>query len=100
MSQTNEEKLKRMEELSHELFDMANSFAGDETGTVGVYLHEACNNVWKAMKVLNGEMGDEIPMEFVARSMGLDLSKMVVDINRAYNGTIGDEDEDTDGTRQ
>ena len=45
MSQAHTETLEKAELIRHELYDMANSFAGDEYGTVAVMLHRACNHI-------------------------------------------------------
>jgi hypothetical protein len=40
-------------ELREELFDLANSFAGDVTGEVAVQLHTACNYIVWAENTLD-----------------------------------------------
>jgi hypothetical protein len=70
-SMTKEQRMERIEEISTELFIMANSFAGDNTGNVATYLHESVNSISSAQKIFKGEMKDEIPARFVLRSMGL-----------------------------
>jgi len=50
---TEKEKIEKMIALQHELFMFANSFAGEETGSAAVLLHEACNNIIRAKKWLN-----------------------------------------------
>lgn len=40
--------MRRAEQLRDELFDLANSFAGDAFGIVAVQLHAACNAVHRA----------------------------------------------------
>ena len=74
---TKEEKMKRLDELSTEIFTMANSFAGDKTGAVACYLHESVNNIWKAQKVFGSKTESKIPIEFVAESMGLGVGSML-----------------------
>lgn len=39
-------------ELRNELFDIANSYAGDETGSAAVSLHNACNAILRAKNYL------------------------------------------------
>lgn len=51
-SQENQAKIDRAMELRSELFEIANSFAGDETGDVAVMLHESCNCIFRAKEVL------------------------------------------------
>jgi hypothetical protein len=68
---TQEDKVKRLKEIKSELHDLANSFAGDETGTTAVYLHESANIIRTALKVLDGTEEDTIPTKFYLRSMGL-----------------------------
>lgn len=45
-------RIERAMELRKELFDLANSFAGDETGHVAVLLHGACNHILWAKQVM------------------------------------------------
>ena len=48
---THEEKyqnIARAMELRDELFTLANTFAGEETGDVAIRLHEACNYILRA----------------------------------------------------
>ena len=47
-------KLKRAFELRCELFDIANSLAGEKTGDAAVLLHKAANHILYANNVLNG----------------------------------------------
>ena len=68
---TKEERMKRLDVIVDELFIMANSFAGDETGSVATYLHESVNSIWSAQKIFKGEIKDEIPMRFIMNSMGI-----------------------------
>ena len=49
-------RIDRMMELRSELFDLANSFAGEETGTAATILHEACNNILRAKSWLEGDL--------------------------------------------
>ena len=78
---SHEERSARLDELSRELFSMANAFALDKVSGVGTYLHESVNNIWAAQKIIKGEASAEIPARFIARSMGykepmVDISKM------------------------
>jgi len=50
---TEQERIDRAMELRDELFDLANSFAGDKTGTAAVLLHESCNGILRAKKWLD-----------------------------------------------
>jgi len=72
-----EDRIKRLDELSKEIFIMANSFAGDETGHVATYLHESCNNIHRAQKIFSGEQKNEIPLNFLLRSLGIDNEPMI-----------------------
>ena len=45
-------RIARAMELRNELFDIANSFAGEETGYVAVLLHGACNHILWAKQAL------------------------------------------------
>lgn len=46
-------RMARAMELREELFDLANSFAGDVTGEVAVQLHTACNYIVWAENTLD-----------------------------------------------
>jgi hypothetical protein len=46
-------RIEKAINMRRELFDLANSFAGDELGEVAIYLHEACNNILRAEKALH-----------------------------------------------
>lgn len=39
--------------IASELFDIANSFAGEKTGPVAAWLHQGTSSVWEAKKVLD-----------------------------------------------
>ena len=61
-------QIARALELRNELYDIANSLAGDETGSSAVLLHEACNCISQASKKF--ETGDQtIPIRLIQRSM-------------------------------
>lgn len=47
-----DKRLERINEIRDELFDMANSFAGDKTGAVAVELHGACNKMGRAVQMI------------------------------------------------
>jgi hypothetical protein len=49
-------RMARATDLAGELFDLANSFAGDETGDVAVLLHCACNDIHRARMQLEGTL--------------------------------------------
>jgi hypothetical protein len=78
---TEEQKMKRLDEILEEVFIMANSFAGDK-GPRGVAstLHESANNIMRAQKILKGEEEPGIPMEFMLRSMGLGMGTSMMDL--------------------
>jgi len=59
---TEMQKVSRMMELREELFNLANSFAGNETGVAAVLLHESCNNILRAKKWLDRSL-DEFDFE-------------------------------------
>ena len=75
-----EERMKRLDEISTELFTMANSFAGNETGNIAAYLHESVNNIFSAQKIFTREKKDEIPVEFIARACGLGMGTAMADL--------------------
>ena len=50
-------KIERAREIYEELFDLANSCAGDETGHVAIKLHEACNSILEANDLLKAVDG-------------------------------------------
>ncbi len=70
-SMSKEDRIKSLDKIATELHIIANSFAGDETGTVAVYLHNSANNIRHAQNVFNGEEKDEIPLSFIQNSMGI-----------------------------
>jgi hypothetical protein len=47
-----DKQINRAMELRKELFDIANSFAGDETGDIAIMLHESCNWILRAKQTL------------------------------------------------
>ena len=47
-----EKRIQRILEIRKELFDIANSYSGYETGTAAIYLHESCNCILFAYKYL------------------------------------------------
>jgi len=47
-----DKRIQRILEIRKELFDIANSYAGDETGTAAIYLHESCNCILSAHEYL------------------------------------------------
>ena len=51
------DRINRAMEIRKELFDIANSFAGDETGDVVVMLHESCNCILYANQMLECKGG-------------------------------------------
>lgn len=52
-------KLKRLQELSDELFMLANELGGDETGTVAVEVHRANSVLNNAMRMLKTGVTEE-----------------------------------------
>jgi len=70
-----DKRKERMAELANELFDLANEFALEKKPNVGVFLHESVNNIWRALKSLDGEK-QAIPIDFFFRSMGLDMDNI------------------------
>jgi len=44
--------VERAMELRKEIFDIANSYAGDETGDIAVMLHQSCNCILSARQML------------------------------------------------
>lgn len=56
--------MKRAFELRSELFDLANSFAGNERGEVAVTLHHACNLIAQAGKKVKPEITLFAPESF------------------------------------
>lgn len=65
-------KIERMMEIHKELFDIANSYAGDKTGVVAVKLHEACNSILEANDILKANDGKPLNAgDFVVVLTGL-----------------------------
>jgi hypothetical protein len=46
-----DKRLERIMEIRNELFDIANSYAGDETGVIASELHRSCNCILRANKM-------------------------------------------------
>ncbi len=51
--------IKRLNELYSEIFDIANSYAGDETGTVAGTLHNSANKIADAIRMLENGITEE-----------------------------------------
>lgn len=51
--QHNDPRMARALQIKSELFDIANSFAGEKTGLVAMCLHQACNRIVQAEEELN-----------------------------------------------
>jgi hypothetical protein len=74
-----EERIKRLDEISEELFKMANEFALEKKPGIAVFLHEAVNNISDAQK--NNELNyDKVPVEFIERSCGLGRGTSMADL--------------------
>jgi hypothetical protein len=54
-----DKRLARIKEIRDELFDMANSFAGDKTGTVAVELHSVCNKMGRDIQMIENGIKPE-----------------------------------------
>jgi hypothetical protein len=52
MTDKNDPRFQRLDELQDEVFEIANSFAGNETGVVAMQLHEAVNCISRALRML------------------------------------------------
>lgn len=53
------DKIKRLKEISDELFTIANSLAGDETGTAAATLHGASGRVSNVIRMLKTGITDD-----------------------------------------
>jgi hypothetical protein len=74
-----EERIKRLDEISEELFKMANEFALEKKPGIAVFLHEAVNNISDAQK--NNKLNyDKVPVEFIERSCGLGMGTSLIDL--------------------
>lgn len=63
---------EELKKLHRRLFDLANAHAGSGTGNVALYLHEAANNVARALECIEcGNPPALIPARFILASMGL-----------------------------
>jgi len=69
---TPEEK-DRLEEIKHELFNLANSKAGNDSGNGTIYLHESVNYIMRAIEEFDSgnHPSRGISMSFALRSMDL-----------------------------
>jgi hypothetical protein len=64
--------LEELDGLHKKLFDLANAHAGNGKGNAALYLHEAANNVARAIKCIErGNPPEPIPARFILASMGL-----------------------------
>ena len=66
-----EQRIEKLDKMSTEIFIIANSFAGNETGSVAVCLHETVNSILLAQKIFKGEAEDEIPARLFMGSIGI-----------------------------
>ena len=71
---SNKTGMERALELREELFSIANSYAGEETGYVACMLHEACNAIVRAKKTLDGtyDAEHEVMARFVNRMYNIE----------------------------
>lgn len=67
----NAERTERLKAIKSELFDLANSYAGEETGRIAVQLHESVNYINRALRGLNGDQTIDVQPHMIARAMGL-----------------------------
>ena len=75
-----DERMKRLDEISTEVFIMANSFAGDQEGIpegLGVALHQSVNKMMQAQKMYEGKIPGGIPMDAIMSACGLDNTGMI-----------------------
>jgi len=62
----------KLHDLRGDLFDLANSYAGDKTGNVAVFLHTACNEIRNAIDCLErGNPIEDVPTRLLAQRMGI-----------------------------
>jgi hypothetical protein len=74
-----DKRIKRLDEISAELFKMANEFALEKKPGVAVFLHESVNNIRNAQE--NFELNhNKIPVELVERSCGLGMGTTMADL--------------------
>ncbi len=74
-----DKRIERMEEISAELFKMANEFALEKKPGVAVFLHESVNNIRNAQENF-GLNHAKIPVEFIERSCGLGRGTSLLDL--------------------
>jgi hypothetical protein len=75
-----DERMKRLDEISTEVFIMANSFAGDQEGIpegLGVALHQSVNKMMQAQKMYEGKIPGGIPMDAIMSACGLDNTGVI-----------------------
>lgn len=77
-----DKRIKRLDEISEELFKMTNEFALEKKPGIAVFLHEAVNNISNAQENfdLNKYNKLEIPIEFIERSCGLGRGTSMADL--------------------
>ena len=66
----NDNRIERLEAIRHELFHLANSYAGDETGHVAVQLHESVNYINRAVRGLDGDQTLDVQPHMIMRALG------------------------------
>ena len=74
-----DKRIERMEEISSELFKMANEFALEEKPGVAVFLHESVNNIRHAQENF-GLNHAKIPVELIERACGLGRGTSLLDL--------------------
>lgn len=58
-------KLEHLNALHAEVYEMANSFAGDVTGPIACLLHQAANNIGSSMRIISGHYELQMPGLYV-----------------------------------
>lgn len=88
-SMTHGERMARLEEISTEVFIMANSFAGGKgLSGIATSLHESANHIMQAQKIFEGKAEPGIPASAITRACGFGgrgMTELLMDMNIPAN---------------
>lgn len=71
--------VSHLNKLRNDLFDAANSWAGDDQGNAAVHLHQAANSVLKALRCIErgNPTSESPPLDAVMAAMGAALPRTI-----------------------
>ena len=71
MTEKQRKAVEEITEIKARVFDLANSFAGNDTGNAATYLHQSCNKMIEAIQCLErGNPKEPIPIDAMIESLG------------------------------